>query len=226
MKSTFKLQNYPLTDIQLGIWLAQMVSADRSYVFGECLSNVNLLSEVEREQVLYGWNRTEREYPADKCVHELFEEQAARTPEATALVFEEATMTYAELNRRANHTAHYLIGKGIGLEDIVAMIGWRSHQIAARYYEIELLPIAIHLFGAKDGMNGDDPSDRDPMLGWSRVLPLDQITRIEVPGNHLTMMEPPNISLLGEAITTALAATPDESGHNSPTVTIPVAEMA
>ena len=50
---------------------------------------LEVLPAAERQQVLYEWNATEAEYPADKCVHELFEEQVERTPEAVAVVFEE-----------------------------------------------------------------------------------------------------------------------------------------
>src|SRR5215213_3050369 len=72
------------------------------------LSELPLLSEAERHQLLFEWNETATEYPRDRCVHELFEEQAERTPEAVALVFEDQRLTYRELNRRANRLAHHL----------------------------------------------------------------------------------------------------------------------
>ena len=62
--------------------------------------------------MLYEWNATAAEYPRDKCLHELFEEQVERTPEATAVVCEGQSMSYGELNRRANQLAHYLRGSG------------------------------------------------------------------------------------------------------------------
>jgi amino acid adenylation domain-containing protein len=71
------------------------------------LSELPLLSEREREQVLRVWNRTQAEYPAC-CVHEWFQEQAARTPEAIACLFESEQLSYRELNERANQLAHYL----------------------------------------------------------------------------------------------------------------------
>ena len=78
------------------------------------LSRLELLGEAERALVLEEWSRTEAEYPANRCVHELFAEQAARTPGAVAVVFEGAELTYAELDARANQLAHYLRGAGRG----------------------------------------------------------------------------------------------------------------
>ncbi|HEU4556305.1 MAG TPA: non-ribosomal peptide synthase/polyketide synthase [Longimicrobium sp.] len=78
------------------------------------LSQLELLSAEERGLVLDAWNRTEAEYPADWCIHELFEAQAERTPGAAAVVFEGEELTYAELNARANRLAHHLRERGVG----------------------------------------------------------------------------------------------------------------
>ena len=63
------------------------------------------MSGIMRNKVLIEWNQTDRDYPRDKCVHELFEEQAERTPEAVAVVLGETSLTYRELNARANQLA-------------------------------------------------------------------------------------------------------------------------
>ena len=60
------------------------------------------------------WNATERPYPQERCIQELFEQQVKRTPAAVALVYEEQHLTYAELNVRANRLAHYLREQGVG----------------------------------------------------------------------------------------------------------------
>ena len=73
-----------------------------------------LLGDAERHQLLVEWNATEADYPRDKCVHELFEAQAARTPDAIAVVHEDAQLTYAELNAKANRLAHHLHDAGGG----------------------------------------------------------------------------------------------------------------
>ncbi len=85
------------------------------------LSRLELLHESELALVLEEWNRTEAEYPADRCIHELFEEQAARTPGAVAVRFEEESLTYGELNERANRLAHHLAGLGVRPETRVAL---------------------------------------------------------------------------------------------------------
>ncbi|HEX7312963.1 MAG TPA: amino acid adenylation domain-containing protein [Pyrinomonadaceae bacterium] len=77
------------------------------------ISALPMLREDERAELAVGRNLTRREYPRDKCIHELIEEQAARTPDAVALFFEGETVTYADLERRANRLAHYLRGKGV-----------------------------------------------------------------------------------------------------------------
>src|SRR3712207_465952 len=80
------------------------------------LSELELLGPAERALVLEGWNRSAAEYPADRCVHEVFEAQVERTPEAEAVRFGEASLTYAELNAGANQLARYLRGRGVGPE--------------------------------------------------------------------------------------------------------------
>src|SRR5215211_4589897 len=85
------------------------------------LSELPLLSEAERHRLLLGWNDTATEYPRDRCVHELFEEQVERTPHAVAVVFEEQQLTYRELDRRANQLAHHLRTLGVGPEVLVGI---------------------------------------------------------------------------------------------------------
>jgi len=90
------------------------------------LSEMPMLTESERHQLLVEWNRTKRDYPQDKCIHELFEEQVERTPDAVAVVFEDHQLTYRELNRRANQLAHYLQKRGVGPDTLVAVCMERS----------------------------------------------------------------------------------------------------
>ena len=80
---------------------------------GKKVSELEILSKEERRQLLEEWNNTRADYPKGKCIHELFEEQAERTPENVAVVFEEQQLTYRELNERANQLAHYLRGLGV-----------------------------------------------------------------------------------------------------------------
>ena len=80
----------------------------------QLVGRVEMLTAVERRQLLYEWNDTAVEYPKEKCVHELFEEQAAKRPDAVAVVFENSVLSYQELNRRANQLAHHLVRLGVG----------------------------------------------------------------------------------------------------------------
>lgn len=85
-----------------------------------------LLSSAEREKLLVGWNATEADFPDDTTLHALIEAQVARTPGATAVTFGDESLSYAELNARANQLAHRLRDLGAGPETIVAIRAERS----------------------------------------------------------------------------------------------------
>jgi len=87
----------------------------------QSICRLRLMSAEELRQVLEGWNDTKREYPSEKCVHELFEEQAEKTPEAVAVIFEGREVNYRELNARANQLAHYLRELGVKPDGLVAI---------------------------------------------------------------------------------------------------------
>ncbi len=93
------------------------------------LSELSLLTPEERRQLLVEWNETAADYPRERCVHELFEEQAERTPRAIALVFEDQQLTYSDLNRRANQLAHFLKKLGAGPETLVGLCLERSTEM-------------------------------------------------------------------------------------------------
>jgi amino acid adenylation domain-containing protein len=89
----------------------------------------SLLSKHERHQLLTEWNETAVEYPQEQCIHELFEQQVARTPEQVAMVFEEEEVSYRELNERANQLAHHLRSLGVGAESLVGILLERSVEM-------------------------------------------------------------------------------------------------
>lgn len=89
------------------------------------ISALPLLSEEERQQAVAGWNATAASHP-QRCLHELFAEQAARTPDAVALVFNDERITYRELDQRANRLAWHLRGLGVGPDTIVGLCMHRS----------------------------------------------------------------------------------------------------
>src|SRR5512146_239643 len=96
---------------------------------GQAISQLPLLTEAERQQLLIEWNDTAVEYPRDRCIHQLFEAQVERTPEATALVYETQQLTYGELNARANRLAHHLRSLGVGPEVLVGVCLERSLEL-------------------------------------------------------------------------------------------------
>jgi len=94
------------------------------------VSELPLLTAAERQRVLVEWNQARRELPAPALVHRLFEAQARRAPAAPAVCFGAETLTYAELNARANQLAHRLRRLGVGPEVLVAVCLERSVELA------------------------------------------------------------------------------------------------
>ncbi|MFN6572323.1 amino acid adenylation domain-containing protein, partial [Dendronalium sp. ChiSLP03b] len=113
-----------------------------------------LLTQQERYQLLVEWNSTEVDYPQDKCIHQLFEEQVARTPDAVAVVFGNEQLTYYELNSRANQLAHYLQSLGVEADVLVGLCVERSPLMI-----IGLLAI-LKAGGAYVPLDSEYPSDR------------------------------------------------------------------
>jgi len=117
------------------------------------ISHLPLLSQPEL-QLLDMQNDTCTEYPKDKCIHELFEEQAARTPDAVAVAYAGERLTYGELNERANQLAHYLCSLGVGPEVRVGVLLERSPKLI-----IALLAI-LKAGGAYVPLDGAYPEHR------------------------------------------------------------------
>ncbi|MGK5545509.1 amino acid adenylation domain-containing protein [Streptomyces sp. URMC 127] len=109
--------------------LLEAVTADP----GQPLDRVGVLTAEERHRLLVEWNATSRPAPAalaeSATLSELFEAQAARTPDATAVIFEGTELSYAELNARANRLARYLAGRGAGPERLIGLAVPRSAEM-------------------------------------------------------------------------------------------------
>ncbi|MEH1900550.1 MAG: amino acid adenylation domain-containing protein [Nostoc sp.] len=93
------------------------------------ISELEILSERTRHKLLIEFNQTQADYPQDKCIHHLFEEQAERTPNNIAVTFSDQKLTYRELNARANQMAHYLQRLGVGKEVMVGICIERSLEM-------------------------------------------------------------------------------------------------
>lgn len=126
----YQMQVFPeeeeVNDIILRIEhiLEQMIAND-----SVLLKDVSIMSEEEKQRVLFTFNDTAVEYPRDKCVHELFMEQAKKTPNTVALIFEGKEFTYREVDEMSNVLAHFLREKGVQRGDIVPIIAKRSWHI-------------------------------------------------------------------------------------------------
>ncbi len=152
------------------------------------VSALPVLSAAERTQIVDEWNQTRTDYPRDRCVHQLFEEQAKRTPEAVAVVFEDRSLTYAQLNRRANQIANRLRRMGVGPESCVGVCALRSLEVIVAFlavikaggaympldptYPRERLALMVNETGAPVVLAQDKLVDRVTGLG-PEVLALD-----------------------------------------------------
>ena len=118
------------------------------------VSELPLLIEAERHQLLVEWNDTQVEYLQDRCIHQLFEEQVKRTPDSVAVVFEDKQLTYRELNGKANQLAHYLQNLGVGQDVLVGICVERSVEMI-----VGLLGI-LKAGGAYLPLDPNSPPDR------------------------------------------------------------------
>ncbi|MDJ0796548.1 MAG: amino acid adenylation domain-containing protein [Calothrix sp. MO_167.B12] len=92
----------------------------------QSIATLPLLTAAQRQQLLFQWNNTNAEYPHNKCIHQLFEQQVELTPDAVAVVFEQQQLTYQQLNTKANQLAHYLQKLGVQPDVLVGICSERS----------------------------------------------------------------------------------------------------
>ncbi|MBV9622595.1 MAG: amino acid adenylation domain-containing protein [Acidobacteria bacterium] len=118
------------------------------------VSRLRLVDEAERRQLLVEWNQTAADYPHSRCLHQLFGEQAARTPERLAVRCGELTLTYQELEERSNQLAHYLKQHGVGPDRLVGLCLDRSRETM-----VALLAV-LKAGGAYVPLNPDNPPAR------------------------------------------------------------------
>ncbi|MDP1512981.1 amino acid adenylation domain-containing protein, partial [Paenibacillus ottowii] len=93
------------------------------------LWEIDVLLQEEKQQILYTFNATEAQYPKNKTIHQLFEEQAEKNPDHVAVVFEGKKLTYSELNKKSNGLAHVLRAKGVKPDSIVGILAERSLEM-------------------------------------------------------------------------------------------------
>jgi amino acid adenylation domain-containing protein len=100
------------------------------------LNTLEVLPRSEVRTVLYDWNDTAAPFPGDICVHQMFEDQVLRSPAATALVFEEQSLSFEQLNHRANQLAHHLRDLGVRPDDRIALCLDRSVEMVVALFAV------------------------------------------------------------------------------------------
>ena len=100
------------------------------------IGEIQVVSDAEKKMILHDFNATEKDYPKDKCVQELFEEQVEKTPDKIAVTFGQESLTYQELNHRANQLGRRLRLLGVGPNDLVPVILERSIEMIVGIYGI------------------------------------------------------------------------------------------
>jgi len=118
------------------------------------VARLPLLTETEKRQLLEDWNQTAAPYPSDRCLHELFELQAERTPNSTAVRCGDAAFTYSQLNERSNQLARHLRKLGIGPDSLVGLCLERGVEMMVAVLGI------LKAGGAYVPLNADQPKTR------------------------------------------------------------------
>jgi amino acid adenylation domain-containing protein len=143
-----------------------------------CLSDLPMLTATEQQEMLIEWNQTQQEFPSNRCVHELFEDQVERAPEAVALEFEGRQLTYRQLNESANQLGHHLQTLGVGPDTLVAIQVDRSLEMV-----VGLLGI-LKAGGAYVPMDPNYPAERLAFMmadAQPKVLLTQQIVASSLP---------------------------------------------
>ncbi len=145
------------------------------------LKQLDILTDAERQMVITDFNDTAIPFPREKCVHELFREQVERTPEQVAVVFEDQSFTYRQIDEMSNSLAHLLRSRGIGRGDIIPIIAKRSHLILVAMFGIlkagaAYMPVDPTYPKDRMGYMFEDAQAKLALtLGYSGVLDIDSI---------------------------------------------------
>ncbi len=120
---------YERADVErIGAYYQELLSSAIAQP-GAQLGRLQLLTEHQRQELISKWNLTTAEYPRDRCIHQLFEAQVERTPDAPSIVSADQQITYRELNERANQLANHLRQLGVGPSAVVGLLMNRSIQM-------------------------------------------------------------------------------------------------
>jgi len=181
---------------------------------GEALGRMPLLPEPERRKLLVEWNRTAVDFPRSKCIHELFEEQVQRTPNAIALVFEDQQLTYGELNRRADALAQQMRHFGVGPDVCAGICMLRSPEMVIAMYAV------LKAGGAYVPMDPNYPAERLAFMAEDADVPV-LLTQSEIAGllpatrARVLCFDADGLKVLNEAPVTRGRIPIDETGRKA-----------
>ena len=149
------------------------------------ISQLPILTDREREQLLVEWNQTSADFSDDKCIHELFSAQVERVPNDVAVVFEQTQLTYQELDQRADRLARVLQQRGVGAESVVGLCVKRSTEMV-----IGLLGI-LKAGGAYLPLDPGHPKDRLSYMladAGTSVLLTEESLKTKFPEGHVDII--------------------------------------
>jgi amino acid adenylation domain-containing protein len=152
---------------------------------GQRVSELPMLTTSERDLLLVDWNATAADYPRERCIHELFEAQVEQTPEALALIFESQSVTYADLNARADRLACHLRALGVGPDVLVALFLDRSLDMV-----VGMLGV-LKAGGAYVPLDPSHPRGRLAHMiedAQPLILLTQEALRLDLPTNHAQLM--------------------------------------
>jgi natural product biosynthesis luciferase-like monooxygenase protein len=165
-------------------------------------NDLPILDANERNRLLVDWNATATAYPRNHCVHQLIEEQTDRTPDAIALAYRDRSLSYAELDRRANRLAQILIEKGAGPDALVGLCLPRTEALV-------IAALAIWKAGAAYvPLDPDYPADRLALMvqdSQARLILCDNSTHRSVPSGTAELI---NLDVIADAVATRTDARP------------------
>jgi amino acid adenylation domain-containing protein/non-ribosomal peptide synthase protein (TIGR01720 family) len=130
LKLDFDYKSRDYSGEQIGEMFIRLIYLINQIIKNPCeiVGKLNLLPEAERNKLLYDFNASEAEYPKDKTICQLFEEQVEKSPDKVAISFHKDELTFSELNKKANQLARFLDKKGVKRETIIGLLTTHSME--------------------------------------------------------------------------------------------------
>ncbi|HLG62385.1 MAG TPA: amino acid adenylation domain-containing protein, partial [Ktedonosporobacter sp.] len=158
------------------------------------LADLPLLTEVERQQLLFAWNATQTPLPQEPCLPALFESRAEQSPEAIAVVFDDLHLTYGELNAHANQLAHFLCRLGVGPETCVGICLERSIAMIASVLAV------LKAGGAYVPLDPSYPAERLALMLHETQAPVLLTQQALLPALRSPLLQEPSLPLACQVI--------------------------